>query len=69
MIEIKKENQMREEDLIVLWVCTDNEDFSFINNLFEDEDNAIQPIVCITNESFPNFPSVVKDIFGHEFAF
>jgi len=69
LIEIKKENQTREEDLIVLWFCTDNEDFSFINNLFEDEDSAIQPIICVTNDIFNNFPTFVKDIFGQEFAF
>lgn len=69
MAEVKKENQIREEDVIVLWICTDSDDFSFIYNLIEDEDNAIQPLICITNESFANFPSVVKDLFGHEFAF
>ena len=60
---------MREEDIIVLWICTDNEDFSYINNLVHDEDNTIQTLISITSDSFLNFPSVVKDIFGHEFNF
>jgi len=69
LIKIKKENKMREEDIIVLWICTDNEDFSYINNLVHDEDNTIQTLISITSDSFLNFPSVVKDIFGHEFNF
>jgi len=69
LIEIKKENRIREEDIVLLWICTDNEDFSFINNLIEDEENAIQPLFWITNETLLNFPSIVKDFFGHEFTF
>jgi hypothetical protein len=67
LIEIKKENQKKEEDIILLWISTDHEDFSIIYNLIDDDGSGIHPIVCITNDSLQNFPSLIKEFFGYEF--
>lgn len=57
-----------EEDIIILWFMTENQDFTMVN-IIEDEDKAISPLLFISNENMPNFPSVIKEIFGYEYNF
>lgn len=47
---------------------TENQDFTMVN-IIEDEDKAISPLLFISNENMPNFPSVIKEIFGYEYNF
>lgn len=67
MIEINKSKQNKDEEVIILWIATDNEDFSTLEDLIRD--NSIIPVLFITNENLGNFPTIVREIYGQDYVF
>ena len=67
MIEINKSKQNKDEEVIILWIVTDNDDFSTLEDLIRD--NSIIPVLFITNENLGNFPTIVREIYGQDYVF
>ncbi len=65
---MKEKHKRKEEDIVILWLSTDQDDFSNLNNILEEEDKPFYPLLCLSNENLNSLPSLVKEIFGHEYV-